>query len=78
MIAVNYVKFDELTKIEQQQQPDAGYRRQYAGYIKVTNGGSTIGVYSDATEKDGCEFYKIPSWVKIVIQHAYEQGKKDG
>tara|TARA_R110002096_G_scaffold315227_6_gene509479 strand:- start:2330 stop:2566 length:237 start_codon:yes stop_codon:yes gene_type:complete len=77
MLEVNEVSFEDLTDDEKEDQPDNGSGKEWAGYLKVTHGGRTLAIYSDAMEPEDCRFSRCLEWVSTAISEAYERGKQD-
>lgn len=78
MLKVNVVYFQELTKEEQELQPNNGRGKEYANYIKITDGSETIMILSDAVEPEDATFRRDFSNVVSAIKKAYEIGIRDG
>lgn len=77
MLEVNLIRFHDLTEDEQDNQPDNGCGKDDANYLRVSYGGKTIAVYSDAMEPEDCLFYRDLNWIQSAIKNAYELGKHD-
>ena len=77
MLEINCVGFDDLTKEQQEDQPDNGSGKEYASYLKITLGGAVVAIHSDAMEPEDCVFCRDLSWVKGAIKQAYELGKSE-
>jgi hypothetical protein len=78
MLTVNIVEFEELTEEEQQVQPDNGCGKEYANYIKVTDGIETVMIISDAIEPEDATFRRDLGCVTTAIIKAYKLGLRDG
>jgi len=77
MLDIKIINFDDLTEDEKEDQPDNGCGKEYSTYIRITHGGSTIAIHSDAMEPEDCIFGRDLSWVVGAIKSAYEFGKHD-
>jgi len=77
MLEVKRVSFEDLSDDEKDDQPSNGDGKEYAGYLKMTHGGETIAIYSDAMEPEDCTFSRDLRWVCMAIYVAYELGKND-
>ena len=77
MLEIKSVCFEDLTEDEQSEQPDNGGGKDYAGYLRVTHGGKTLAIYSDAMEPEDCTFGRDLNWIESAIMDAYELGKLD-
>lgn len=78
MLKVNRVYFEDLTEEEQEIQPDNGSGKEYANYIKITDGTETIMILSDAVEPEDATFSRDFSDVVDAIEKAYKIGLRDG
>ena len=77
MLEVTNVCFEELTEDERDEQPNNGNGKEYADYLKITYGGNTIAIHSDAMEPEDCGFRRDLRWIEGLIVKAYELGKGD-
>ena len=77
MLEIKMVNFDALTEDQQEIQPDNGSGKDCANYLRLTHGGETVAIFSDAMEPEDCVFYRDLEWVKGAIEMAYELGKQD-
>ena len=78
MLKVNVVSFQELSEQEQKLQPNNGCGKEYANYIKITDGSETVMILSDAVEPEDATFRRDFSNVVSAIKKAYEIGIRDG
>ena len=78
MFEVKLVDFGDLTKEEQENQPNNGCGKECANYIKVTSGDETLWILSDAVEPEDATFGRDFSDVVDVIKDAYAMGLKHG
>lgn len=78
MLKVNIVPFYELTEEEQKFQPNNGCGKEYANYIKITDGSKTVMILSDAVEPKDATFSRDFSDVVDAIEEAYKIGLRDG
>ena len=78
MLRVNVVSFHDLTKDEQEFQPNNGCGKDYASYIKLTDGNETVMILSDAFEPEDGTFTRDLSCVTDAIKKAYKVGLRDG
>jgi hypothetical protein len=78
MLKVELVDFDDLSKEEQEIQPNNGNGKEYASYIRLTHGGKTVMILSDAAEPEDLTFYRDLSGVLSAIERAYKLGIQDG
>lgn len=44
---------------------------------RLTHGGKTVAIYSDAMEPEDAVFYRDLNWISKAIKEAYELGKRD-
>jgi hypothetical protein len=78
MLKVNLVNFDDLTDEEQKFQPNNGWGKEVANYIKLVDGTETIMILSDAFEPEDGTFRRDLSDVVDAIKEAYKIGLRDG
>lgn len=78
MLKVNVVSFQELTKEEQELQPNNGRGKEFASYIKMTDGSETVMILSDAFEPEDGTFRRDLRCVVDAIKEAYKIGLRDG
>ncbi|MDH5161483.1 hypothetical protein [Heyndrickxia oleronia] len=78
MLKVNLVSFDDLTEEEQQLQPNNGWGKEYANYIRITDGAETVMILSDAFEPEDGTFTRDLCYVVDAINEAYKIGLRDG
>lgn len=80
MMKVELLKYEDLTKEEQENQPNNGIGKEYANYIKVSHEKveGAVFVLSDAVEPEDATFRRDFSGVAYAIKQAYEIGKMDG
>ena len=77
MLEIKRAGFRDLTEEQREEQPDNGAGKEYANYLRITHGGKTIKVYSDAMEPEDCSFNRDLHWFAGAIEAAYELGKSD-
>ena len=77
MLEVTGPSFKELTEDEKNNVPNNGVGKEYADYIRVTHGGKTILLESDAMEPEDATFSRDLSWIAGIIEKAYALGKAD-
>lgn len=63
--------------VDGESQPNNGAGREYAAYLIIKHKGKILSVESDAMEPEDVRFYRDLSWVKDMIEQAYELGAKD-
>lgn len=78
MLKVEVLSYEDLTPEEQEVQPNNGWGKEYATYIKVTDGGRTVEILSDAVEPEDAMFGRDFSCIPEVIKHAYRIGIQHG
>lgn len=78
MLKVELLEYDDLTKDEQEIQPNNGIGKEDANYVKVTSSGNTVAILSDAIEPEDATFRRDFYGVILVIKTAYETGVKHG
>lgn len=78
MLKVDIVNFDDLTDEEKKFQPNNGCGKEYANYIKITDGSETVMILSDAVEPEDATFRRDFSNVVSAILMAYKIGIRDG
>jgi len=71
-------EFYQLTPDEQSSVSNNGCGKEYANYIRIQRNGETVYLESDAMEPEDARLTRDLSWVKEVIQYAYQCGKADG
>jgi len=76
MLDIKVLDFTELTKEEQDEQPNNGRGKENASYLLVDDY-QTIAIYSDAMEPEDCSFHRDLSWIRKAMLEAYELGRKD-
>lgn len=77
MLKVTSLEFEDLTDEEKQNAPNNGSGKEYAGYLRVTYKGETLLLASDAMEPEDARFYRDLSWIEVMIEKAYQLGKKE-
>uniref|UniRef100_A0A6M3J9I6 Uncharacterized protein n=1 Tax=viral metagenome TaxID=1070528 RepID=A0A6M3J9I6_9ZZZZ len=77
MLEVTNQQFEDLTEKEQKEASNNGNGKEYANYLRVTYGGKTILLESDAMEREDAIFFRDLSWIADIIKKAYEIGKLD-
>lgn len=77
MLEITRPGYDDLTDGEKENVPDNGIGKEWAGYIKVTHGGKTILLESDAMEPEDASFGRDLNWIYDALEKAYELGKAD-
>jgi hypothetical protein len=78
MLKIDLVSFEDLTKEEQEIQPNNGSGKEYASYIKITDGYKTLMILSDAVEPEDATFRRDFLPVMTAIKQAYKIGLRDG
>ena len=78
MLKIELVKFDDLTDKEKEEQPNNGWGKATANYIKLSNAGRTLMIISDAAEPEDATFTRDFRNVVNAIQLAYKCGISDG
>jgi hypothetical protein len=78
MLKVKRVYFEDLTEEEQMVQPNNGAGKEYANYIKITDGSETVMILSDAVEPEDATFSRDFIDVTTAIEKAYKIGLRDG
>lgn len=78
MLKVNLVSFEDLTEEEKEIQPNNGCGKEYANYIKITDGYKTVMILSDAVEPEDARFSRDFRDVVDAIEEAYKIGIRDG
>lgn len=77
MLKVESIRYDDLTKEEQFDASNNGSGKEYASYIKVTYNDKVICLASDAMEPEDAGFHRDLSWVKVIINKAYDLGRQE-
>ena len=77
MLEITRPRFGDLTEDERENALDNGSGKEYAGYIRVTHGGETILLKSDAMEPEDASFGRDLSWISGIIRKAYGLGQAD-
>ena len=78
MLKVELVKYDDLSKEEQEFQPNNGRGKEYANYVRVSDAGKTLIILSDAVEPEDARFSRDFREVVDAIDLAYKTGIKHG
>lgn len=78
MLKIDLVSFEDLTNEEQENQPNNGWGKEYASYIKIADGMDTIMILSDSAEPEDATFSRDFSVVIDAIKEAYKIGLRDG
>ena len=78
MLKVNLVSFEDLTEEEKEIQPNNGCGKEYANYIKITDGYKTVMILSDAVEPEDARFSRDFRDFVDAIEKAYKIGIRDG
>ncbi|KYC67198.1 hypothetical protein [Heyndrickxia coagulans] len=78
MLKVNLVSFEDLTEEEKEIQPNNGCGKEYANYIKITDGYKTVMILSDAVEPEDARFSRDFRDFVDAIEEAYKIGIRDG
>lgn len=78
MLKINIVFFDELTDNEQAIQPNNGRGKEYASYIKITDGAETLMLLSDAVEAEDARFTRDFNCIVDALEQVYLKGLQDG
>ncbi|MFP3722110.1 hypothetical protein SFC57_02415 [Niallia circulans] len=78
MLKVNLISYEDLTKEEKEIQPNNGWGKECANYIKLTDGNKTVMILSDAFEPEDGTFTRDLSDVVDAIEEAYKIGLRDG
>lgn len=78
MLKVKSLSFEDLSEEEQKSQPDNGSGREYATYIKITDGVETVMILSDSAEPEDATYGRDFSDVIGAIEEAYKIGLRDG
>jgi len=68
--------FKDLTDYEKEGASDCGSGKEYANYLFVDfEDGKMREVYSDAMEPEDCLFIRDLSWIKDLVERAFQSGK---
>lgn len=78
MLKIKLVYYEDLTKDEQELQPNNGNGKEYANYIKITDDSKTVMILSDAVEPEDASFIRDFNDVIYAIELAYQIGLRDG
>lgn len=78
MLQVEVLSYEDLTPEEQEEQPNNGWGKEYATYIKISDGASVLHILSDAVEPEDATFGRDFSDIPAVIEHAYRIGVQHG
>jgi len=77
MLEITSPGYNDLTDDEKENVSNNGSGKEWAGYIRVTHGGKTILLESDAMEPEDASFCRDLNWIYGIIEKAYELGKAD-
>lgn len=78
MLKVELLRYENLTEEEREIVPNNGHGKEYANYVKVSDGGRTIALLSDAVEPEDATFRRDFRIVADVIKDAYRLGIQHG
>ncbi|UAT29541.1 hypothetical protein K7T73_13125 [Bacillus badius] len=78
MLHVNLVSFEDLTDEEKEIQPNNGWGKECANYIKITDRTETVMILSDSFEPEDGTFTRDLCYVVDAIKEAYKIGLRDG
>ena len=78
ILKVNLVSYEDLTDEEKKFQPNNGCGKEWANYIKVSDGADTVMILSDAAEPEDATFTRDFKGVVEAIERAYKIGLRDG
>lgn len=74
MLKVELLNYEDLSKDEQEIVPSNGHGKEYANYVKVTDGGEVISLLSDAVQPEDATYRRDFGEVIGVIEEAYRRG----
>lgn len=80
MLRVEMLNYEQLTD-EEKNGPDISHNgggAEYATYMRVSQNGHRVALYSDAMEPEDARFSRDLSWVADAIERAYSVGLDDG
>jgi hypothetical protein len=77
MIEVKVERFEDLSELEKDSTSNNGCGKEYAGYIRILQGGETICLESDAMEPEDAIFCRDLEWVPEMLKKCYEIGKSE-
>ena len=78
MLKAKIIYFEDLSKAEQEFQPDNGSGKYDASYIKITDADKTVMILSDAVEPEDATFIRDFNCVVDAINVAYKIGIRNG
>jgi hypothetical protein len=74
LLTVEEVMFEDLPLEYQKFQPDDGCGKESTEYLVIRYKGEILSIESDAMEPEDARFYRDLSWIKPMIERAYELG----
>lgn len=74
MLEVKRLFYGDLTEKEKEDQPNNGYGKENASYLKVTHDGEVIALESDAMEPEDARFTRDLGWIKKLLEKVYGLG----
>jgi len=74
---VSLVHFSDLPDDVKDDQPNNGYGKEEASYLKVEFSDGRVEYYSDAMEPEDARFERDLHWVMRVIQEAHKDGLQE-
>lgn len=77
MFQVTIVSYEDLSKQQQELQPDNGVGKEDANYIRVKYDNVEI-IFSDAVEPEDATFRRDFNGIVRLIEDAYLTGKRHG
>jgi hypothetical protein len=73
---VEMCRLEDLTKEEQEWQPENGPGKEYSHYLVITWDNGERQVESDGMCPEDSIFPRDLSWIKDTIERAYKEGQK--
>ena len=73
---VTLVSYEAIPLDQRDNQPNNGFEKEYASYLKVENPGKPAIYFSDAMKPGDTKFYRDLSWVADALEAAYAAGKE--
>ena len=69
---IEILRFNDLTQVQQDDMPNNGGGKEWANYIKVSDGNLLVALQSDAMEPEDATFGRDLSWIASLLQKVYD------
>ena len=69
---IEILSYDDLTENQKDNVSDNGAGKEWANYLKVSNGNLLISLESDAMEPEDVSFGRDLNWIAPLLQKGYD------